>query len=428
MRLRVLALLGLATLAGCATPASVPSHPTAPVAPVEAPLPPQPPVSPPLPKSAQELGVAMGPGLTELPGWTNGGQALALRALARSCKALMRREDRSGLTQPADWQAPCAALPVNPDDAAARRFFEDNFTAIIVGDGSGLNTGYFELELAGALAPSADFAVPLYRRPPELVDANLGDFAKDLNGRVIRGAVKDQALKPFFDRAAIEDGALAGRGLELVWAADPHEAFFLQIQGSGRVRLPDGTVLRVGYDGQNGHGYVGIGKRLREQNALAPGEATMDGIIRWLKANPEPGKALMRENKSYVFFRALDPALDGPIGALGVPLIGEVSVAADPAFVPLGAPLWLDTRHPDPADVRKVIPFARLMVAQDTGGAIKGPNRFDLFWGAGSRARTIAGALSQRGAATLLIPKSAAARLAPDVQAVAFARDLMTGQ
>lgn len=427
MRLRVLVFLGLAALAGCATPAKPPS---APAAPPEAPsqAPPTPPAPPPQPKTALELGVALGPSLPQLPGWTSGQQALAVKALARSCKALQKREDRSGLTQPADWQAPCTALPANADDAAARRFFEENFAAVIVGDGSGLNTGYFELELAGALTPSPEYPVPLYRRPPELVDAYLGDFAKDLNGRVIRGAVKDQTLKPFFDRAAIEDGALAGRGLELAWAADPHEAFFLQIQGSGRIRLPEGGTVRIGYDGQNGQTYVGIGKRLRELNALAPGEATMDGIIRWLKANPDQGRALMRENRSYVFFRMLDPALDGPIGALGVPLIGEVSVAADPAFVPLGAPLWLDTRHPDPADVKKAIPLARLMVAQDTGGAIKGPNRFDLFWGAGARARTIAGALSQRGAATLLIPKSAAARLSPDAQAVAFARDLMTGQ
>ena len=211
------------------------------------------------------------------------------------------------------------------------------------------------------------------------------------------------AFIPYYERAEIEQGALAGRGLEIAYAADPVEFFFLQIQGSGRLRTPDGEVIRIGYAGQNGREYVGIGGVMRQRDLLGdgPGQygASMQGIMQYLRENPVEGAELMRLNKSWIFFRVLEG--DGPLGALGVPVRRESSVAADPRFVPLGAPVWLDLDR-DEAD--------GLWVAQDTGGAIKGANRFDTFWGAGEDARLIAGGMSGRGKAYILIPKAAAAR------------------
>ena len=209
---------------------------------------------------------------------------------------------------------------------------------------------------------------------------------------------------PYYERAEIEDGALAGRGLELAWAADPVELFFLQIQGSGRIRMPDGEVIRIGYAGQNGREYTAIGRVLRERGLLGDGAgqyaASMQGIMRYLRERPEDGRELMRLNKSWIFFRELDD--DGPLGTLGVPVRREASIAVDPRFVPLGAPVWLNLDR-DEAD--------GLWVAQDTGGAIKGANRFDTFWGAGSDAREIAGGMSSSGEALILLPKGTVARL-----------------
>lgn len=207
-------------------------------------------------------------------------------------------------------------------------------------------------------------------------------------------------MLPYPDRGAIEDGALKSKNLEIAWAADPIEFFFLQVQGSGRLKLPDGSVMRIGYDGQNGGQYVGIGALMRDRGLLGPGELSMQGVMAWLRAHPAEGDAIMRENKSFVFFRELKGA--GPIGALGVAVAGRVTVAADPAFVPLGAPVVLSLDRAEASG---------LWIAQDTGGAIKGPNRFDTFWGAGDDARRIAGGMSGRGQAWLLLPKSAAARL-----------------
>jgi membrane-bound lytic murein transglycosylase A len=382
-------------LAACG-PRSVPPSATSPA---QSPAPP--------PATARDLGVQA----ARLPDFADQDLKKALDAFRLSCPALLKRADASGLTMPSDWRPACEAASRATD---AKAFFAAEFAAVSVGDGTGLNTGYYEPELAGSRTHSARYAVPLYRTPPDLVEVDLGQFSESLAGRRIRGRVEGRRLIPYYDRAEIEDGALAGRGLELAWAADPYEAFFLQIQGSGRLRLPDGTLMRVGYDGQNGRDYVGIGKRLREMNALAPGEATMDGIIRWLRAHPREGRELMRENGSYIFFRELKGA--GPIGALGVTVTPEVSVAADPKFVPLGAPLWLETSINEP-DARSATPYSRLMVAQDTGGAIKGANRLDLFWGAGERARAVAGALSSTGRMTLLLPRASVARLSGHVEA-----------
>ena len=203
----------------------------------------------------------------------------------------------------------------------------------------------------------------------------------------------------YFTRAEIEDGALNGKGLELAWAKDPVELFFVEIQGSGRIHFPDGSVMRIGYAGQNGRDYVAIGRLLRDRGILPPGGANMQTIKEWIRANPEAGRALMRENTSYVFFKELTGP--GPLGALNVPVTPRGTVAADPNYVPLGAPIFLklDRREAD-----------GIWVAQDTGGAIKGPNRFDTFWGAGPEAVAIAGGMSGSGEALILLPKGVAAR------------------
>jgi membrane-bound lytic murein transglycosylase A len=236
--------------------------------------------------------------------------------------------------------------------------------------------------------------VPIYRTPPDLIRCTRADGGTG-RGRIDAGG---QCVL-YFTRAEIEDGALAGRGLELAWAADPIELFFLQIQGSGRVRMPDGSVMRIGYDNQTGREYIAIGRLLRERGILPPGGASMQAIVVWMRANPEQGRALMRENLSYIFFKELTGP--GPLGALGLPVTPRGTVAADPLFVPLGAPVFLTLDRPEASG---------LWVAQDTGGAIKGPNRFDTFWGAGAEATRTAGDMSAAGQALILLPKGSAAR------------------
>jgi membrane-bound lytic murein transglycosylase A len=343
-------------------------------------------------------GVRPGPELQTL-GLTQSGAQAALTAFRISCPTLVRRTDASGLTEGEDWQAVCDAAPAWPVTDSAG-FFYRYFDTAVVADGVAFATGYYEPEILGSRVRAPGYDVPIYRRPPDLVEADLGLFSDEWKGKRIRGRVEEGKLIPYADRAAIEDGALAGRGLELAWAADPIEFFFLQVQGSGRLRLPDGSIMRIGYDSQNGRDYAGIGSLMRQRGLLQPGQASMQGVMAWLRANPEQGRALMRENKSFVFFREISGA--GPIGALGLPVTGRASVAADPAFVPLGAPVWLALDRPEATG---------LWVAQDTGGAIKGANRFDTFWGAGEDARTIAGGMSARGQAYVLLPKGVLARI-----------------
>jgi membrane-bound lytic murein transglycosylase A len=357
---------------------------------------------PPVPSAdttnARGLGVVPGAAVASLalePAKTR----LALQAFRISCPSLVRRTDQSGLTQGADWQEACAAAPGWSDNDAAG-FFIRYFEAVQVGDGAAHATGYFEPEIRGSRERRAGYEVPIYRRPPDLVDVDLSLFSDSLKGKKIRGKVQGSNFVPYDDRAAIEAGALAARGLEIAWAADPVEFFFLQVQGSGRLRLPDGSVMRIGYDSQNGRDYTGIGKLMRERGLLADGQTSMQGIMDYLRSHPEEGKAIMNENKSFVFFRELNGA--GPLGAMGLPVTGRASVAADPKFVPLGAPIFLSLDRAEPNG---------LWIAQDTGGAIKGANRIDTFWGAGAEARAIAGGMSARGSALLLLPKGSYARL-----------------
>ena len=359
------------------------------------PLPAYPVIVPPSALNAVSAGVTAGPDIASLP--IEAAQAQAARAaFARSCPGLMRRTDASGLTRGADWAPACAAAAGGGD---ARRFFANYFEAVQVGEGRAFATGYYEPEIRGSLERRPGYEVPVYGRPSDLIDVDLGRFSDELKGKKVRGRVEGQALMPYPDRTAIEEGAIARTAPVLAWAADPVEMFFLQIQGSGRLRLPDGEILRIGYDTQNGRGYTGIGALMKQRGLLQPGQTSMQGIVRWLHEHPEEGRSLMRENKSFVFFRVLDGP---PEGAMGYPVTGQVSAATDPKFTPLGAPVFLSVDRADASG---------LWVAQDTGGAIKGANRFDTFWGAGAGAEATAGGMSARGTAFLLLPRGTVARL-----------------
>lgn len=387
-------------------PASTPTGSPMPTEMVIGPIPSDP--NPPLPAvaspstatTAAEAGVIAGPEFNEL-GISPDQATRALKAFRLSCRSLLGRSDISGLTQNAEWSESCAAAK-DWSDRDATNFFSRYFGTVQVGAGSAFVTGYYEPEIAASRERRPGYDVPIYRRPPDLIDADLGLFAQNLQGKRIRGRVEGGRFVPYHDRAAIEGGALAGRGLELAWAADAAEFFFLQVQGSGRLRLPDGSVVRIGYDSQNGRDYVGIGRLLLDRGELQPGQASMQGILDYLHADPVRGAMVMNENPSWVFFRELTGS--GPLGALGVPVTGRASVAVDPRYVPLGAPVFLSLDRAEPNG---------LWIAQDTGGAIKGANRFDSFWGAGDQARAIAGGMAARGSALILLPRTAVARLVP---------------
>jgi membrane-bound lytic murein transglycosylase A len=381
----------LAFLAACA---SRPTPPPEVPAPAPAPAPPAAPpslVPPPSPvgRNAVETGIKI-----ETPRVLGQDQAArALAAFRASCPAVKTRNDVSGLTQGADW-VPLCTQAATLDPSFAPGFFYYGFDWVKVGDGRAFATGYYEPEIEGSRTPQPGY-VPIYRLPPDLVRCTKAD------GTTGRGRIDPTgACLLYFTRAEIEDGALAGKGLELAWAKDPVDLFFLEIQGSGRIHFDDGTEMRVGYAGQNGRDYVAIGRLLRERGILPPGGANMESIKAWIRANPDQGRALMRENLSYVFFKELTGP--GPLGALNVPVTPQTTVAADPNYTPLGAPIYLSK-----ADRREI---DGLWVAQDTGGAIKGPNRFDTFWGVGPQAVAIAGGMSATGEALILIPKGTAAR------------------
>jgi membrane-bound lytic murein transglycosylase A len=347
--------------------------------------------------NALSAGITPGPSIIDLiPAGERSRKAL--QAFRLSCPSLMRRSDHSGLTRGADWNSACAAASSWPE-ASASEFFIRYFEAVQVGDGKAFVTGYYEPEIAGSRTQQPGYDVPIYRRPSNLIDVNLGLFSDSLKGKTIRGKVDGSNLVPFDERSQIVGGSLAGKGLELAWAADPVEFFFLQVQGSGRLLLPGGGVMRIGYDGQNGRDYTGIGKLMKDRGLIQAG--SMQDIMQYLRAHPDEGAAIMNENKSFVFFRELTGP--GPLGAMGVAVTPEATVAADPRYVPLGAPLLLSLDRAEPNGI---------WIAQDTGGAIKGANRFDSFWGAGSNARSTAGGMSARGSALILLPIGSAARLA----------------
>ncbi|MEO7689652.1 MAG: MltA domain-containing protein [Sphingomonas sp.] len=377
---------------------------TRPVAPARkpvaaTPIAPTPVTAPPGAANAVKAGVAAGPSVRTL--LISADQAArAVAAFRLSCSSLMRRADSSGLTRGTDWQPACAAAADFRGDA--RGFFAQWFEAVQVGDGKAFATGYYEPEIAGSRERRAGYDVPVYGRPDNLIDVDLGLFNADLKGKKIRGRVEGTSLVPYHDRAAIDGGALNNHARIIAWAADPAEFFFLQIQGSGRLRLPDGSVMRVGYDSQNGRDYTGIGALMKQRGLLGPGQTSMQGILQWLHEHPEEGRNIMHEDKSFVFFREQDGP---PLGALGLAVTPRVSAATDPRFVPLGAPVFLSMDRADASG---------LWIAQDTGGAIRGSNRFDTFWGAGAEARATAGGMAARGTAFVLLPVGTLARLAAE--------------
>jgi membrane-bound lytic murein transglycosylase A len=358
------------------------------------PAPTPPPAAEAKPPTAAELGVAAGPAV---PSLDEAAARRALDAFRITCPALVKRADASGLTRPDDWQEPCAAAG-RGDPASASAFFAEHFETVRLGDGAAFATGYYEPEIAGSRTFQPGFEVPIYRKPADLVEVDAA--TAEAAGTPRRGRLENGVVVPYYERSEIEDGALAGRGLELAWAADSIDLFFLQIQGSGRLRLPDGGVMRIGYAGQNGRDYVGIGRLMKDRGLLEPGHTTMQDLVAWLRDHPEEGRAIMRENKSYVFFQELTGA--GPLGALGLPVTARATVAADPKYVPLGAPVILELDRTEANG---------LWIAQDTGGAIRGANRFDTFWGAGAEAARIAGGMTGRGRAWILLPKGTLARL-----------------
>lgn len=304
----------------------------------------------------------------------------------------------------------CAAARALPgrDPAAVRAFFEREFAVYSVRNGvrdEGLITGYYEPELAGDRKRRGPFVHPLYLHPGDMQVVDLGEFKRDLAGRKLTGMIRQGRFRPYWDRAEIEGGALAGRGLELLWVSDPVALFFLQIQGSGRIRLPDGALVRVGYAGQNGHDYTAIGKVLVERGEMTLEEVSLQSIRAWLRAHPREAKGVLDANRSFVFFHTLPGR--GAVGAAGVELTAGRSLAVDDDLLPYGLPLFLSTTLPAAPEVGRVAetPFARLLVAQDTGGAIRGPVRGDLFLGAGAEAEAIAGRMKQRGRLWLLWPQ-----------------------
>ncbi len=357
---------------------------------------------------------------TDLLGWSEGGHGAALGAFQQSCRPLLLRADERSMGAGgmsgtvADWRGPCEeALALDPDaldDALAQRYFETAFTPFLIiggGEATGLFTGYFEPELRGSLTPDGQYGVPLYARPPELVTVDLGAFRSELAGERLAGRVEQGRLLPFEDRAAIGAGALAGRGLELVWIDDPVAAFFLQIQGSGRIVFEDGSARRIGYAASNGHPYYAIGRDLVARGVLDQEEVSLQLIRNWLDANAPEATSVMALNASYIFFRWLpgDGSESGPLGAAGVPLTPGRSLAVDNRFIPLGAPLWLESSAPAATPGAPDERLRRLVIAQDTGGAIRGPVRGDLYWGAGADAEWVAGHMRSSGRLFLLLPR-----------------------
>jgi len=322
----------------------------------------------------------------EIPGWTDDRQAEALTAFRRSCPKLTAGPDTKIVTDggektiaPAEWKTICdAASGVGDKDTrAARSFFEENFRPLIVQTPARF-TGYFEPEMRGSRAPSRLFTIPVYRRPPDLGEG------------------------PYYTRAEIEQGALKGKGLEIAWVQDPVALFEVQVQGSGRIHLAEGGVLSIGFDGSNNRPYTAIGGVLAEMGVMRRDEANWPAIRDWLKRNPQDGREVMRKNERYIFFK--DTRSSAATGSEGVPLTAQRSLAVDTKFTPYGTPIWIDTQRPVAAKAGSLEIYRRLLIAQDTGAAIKGPARGDVFFGGGANAADWAGRMVGGGQAIVLVP------------------------
>jgi membrane-bound lytic murein transglycosylase A len=355
---------------------------------------------------------------TDLPGWSGDRVVQAIPALLRSCAVVAKRPADVAISasipeagRARDWQSVCAdaARLSAGDEAAARAFFMQRFRpyrAANNGDPKGLFTGYYEIELNGSRTKSARYPVPIYGLPKDLVTADLSEFDSSLSGKTIIGRVAGGKFHPYPDRATIEAEGLGANAPVIAWVDDAVDAFFLHIQGSGLIKMANGEPMRVGYAAKNGQPYRAIGRVLVDRNALAKEDVSMQSIRAWLAANPRDAQAVMATNPSYVFFRELPKpqggvVRDGPDGAQGVTLTAGRSLAVDRRFVPLGIPIWVAAQSPDSPDVRT----QRLVVAQDTGGAITGPVRGDVFWGTGHDAAERAGKMREFGNYYFLLPR-----------------------
>jgi len=338
---------------------------------------------------------------SDLPGWADDDLKGAWPAFLQSCRGVASKP------QAAAWKRVCAlAQEVDAKSTAAQRaFFEREFKpyAVVGANGSaeGLITGYYEPLLRGSRSKGKPYLHPLLGVPDDMITVDMGSLWPELKNMRLRGRLQGNRLVPYSSRAEIEAQGVPAK--PLLWVDDAVESFFLQVQGSGRVRLPNGEIVRVGYADQNGHPYQSIGRVLIERGWLKLEQASMQGIQSWARANPDKLQEVLNANPSYVFFRELPASDDGPFGSLGVPLTAERSIAIDPRTIPLGAPVYLDTTRPNSQR-----PLQRLMHAQDTGGAIKGAVRADFFWGFGPRAGEQAGRMKQSGRLWVLLPPEAA--------------------
>ncbi|MBS3936761.1 MAG: MltA domain-containing protein [Sulfuritalea sp.] len=372
-------LLGL-LLAGCAT--APPAPPACPPCPgVEAPKPAAAPLAP--------------AHWSDLPGWESEDHAAVLELFRAQCATLGKRTL---------WLSTCeSAMKVSAGETA-RQWFEANFRLwqLVNPDGNreGLVTGYFEPVVRGSRTQKPPYVTPVFGPPDDLIVVDLAALHPELRHLRLRGRIEGRRLVPYFSRAewAAEEERRAGRAL--LWLDDPVDFFFLQIQGSGQVALDDGSRIRIGYADQNGHPYRSIGRWLIDQGELKIHQASMQGIRAWAAAHPQRLAELLNANPSVVFFRELAVTGTGPPGALGVPLTPERSIAIDPRHTPLGAPVWLATTWPNSEQT-----LARLMLAQDTGGAIRGPVRADFYWGTGTDAGALAGRMRQQGRMWVLLPR-----------------------
>jgi membrane-bound lytic murein transglycosylase A len=345
---------------------------------------------------------------TDLPGWNDDALTAAWPAFLAECPTLLAQGPEKTL-----WRDACTAalLSTPDDDAAARAFFERHFTPYRVsaddGRDTGLVTGYYEPLLRGSRRRDERYRYPLYSAPDDLLRIDLAELFPELEDRRVRGRIDGKRVVPYWSRADIDAGRASLAGKELVWIDDPLDVFFLHIQGSGRVALAEGGTMRVGYADQNGRPFRSIGRVLVERGELTLESASMQAIKQWAREHPDKLPSLLEENPSYVFFREIAPdpkaPVDGPIGSLGVPLLAERTIAVDPRVIPLGAPVYLVTTYPLSERA-----LARLVMAQDTGGAIKGTLRADFFWGFGDAAGERAGRMKQQGSMWLLWPKGAA--------------------
>lgn len=346
--------------------------------------------------------------ICSLPGWQNDDVQDVLPAIMATCTSLLKKpasRDLGIAGRVGDWTPICAAAAsLQPNPKSVRQFFQEYFYAYQVFDNdenNGLFTGYFEPQLRGSLTRGGVYQHPLYTLPKDLILIDdLGHFRESMKGERLAGRLKGNKFIPYDDRATIDHKGLHDTSEVLVWVDSDIEAFFLQIQGSGRVILENGDIIRLGYDGHNGHIYYPIGRHLMNIGAVEKEKMSMQAIVSWLLENPDMAKDLMHKNPSYIFFKKLEQP--GVIGGAGVPLTPGRSLAIDKRFIPYGVPLWLNLTHPESENQK----LQRLVLAQDTGGAIRGPVRGDLFWGAGSEAARQAGIMKSEGGYYIFLPKT----------------------